>query len=60
MFHWIHNMVIVLGDIFFDGGKNSLPSGGNVFDLLFRLEWIQPTNLENLSLIDVHWDLNHT
>ena len=25
-------------EIFFDGGKNSLPNGGNVFILFFRLE----------------------
>ena len=37
LFHWIHNRVICQGNIF-DGGKNSLPNGGNVFILFFRLE----------------------
>ena len=57
IFHWIHNMVIFQGDIF-DGGKNSLPSGGNVFDLFFRLEWRQTSNYNNSSLMDIHWYLN--
>ena len=37
LFYWIHNMVICQGDIF-DGGKNSLPIGGNVFDVFLRIE----------------------
>ena len=37
LFHGILNVVIYQGDIF-DGGKNSLPIGGNVLDLFFRIE----------------------
>ena len=44
-------------DIFFDGGKNSLPNGGNVFILFFGIEWRQPSNSEKRSLIYVQCDL---
>ena len=50
--------MVIFQDAIFDGGKNSLPSGGNVFELLFRLERRQPSNLENRSLMNAHWDLN--
>ena len=57
LFHCIHNIVIFQGDIF-DGGKNLLPIGGNVFGLFLHLECIHPSNIENCSLMDVNWDLN--
>ena len=57
LFYWIHNMVIYQGDIF-DWGKNALPNGGNIFYLFFCLELRQPSNLQNCSLMNVHWDLN--
>ena len=50
-------MEIYQGDIF-DGGKNSLPNGVNVFMLFFRIELRQSPNLHNHSLLDVQCALN--
>ena len=45
-------------EIVFDGGNHSFPNGGNIFLLLFGLEWSQPYNLDKRSLMDVQFDLN--